>query len=211
MKLTEKLLSYPARWRRSRGFGVHSPFAYSFITKVLREKDAEYYAYAEIAAFCPRARRAGFNEIFAGRDMSVPEAHMLFRVLCHFNPAEIIEIGHGHEVTNVILERAVPRAKVTTWHPETPMASAQGSDTFVLINQIGNADLEHVERLLETLLATGTNTVVTVRNIATLKSNMSLWRRLTETPDFGMCFYDNYTGIYVGRRTLPRQNYEIIL
>ena len=111
MKKLDRLMSYPARWRRSRGFGVHSPFAYHFITKVLREKDAEYYAYAEIAAFCPRARRAGFNEIFAGKDMSVPEAHMLFRVLCHFNPTEIIEIGHGHEVTNIIIERAVPQAK----------------------------------------------------------------------------------------------------
>jgi len=49
MKKLDRLMSYPARWRRSRGFGVHSPFAYHFITKVLREKDAEYYAYAEIA------------------------------------------------------------------------------------------------------------------------------------------------------------------
>lgn len=46
MKKLDRLMSYPARWRRSRGFGVHSPFAYHFITKVLREKDAEYYAYA---------------------------------------------------------------------------------------------------------------------------------------------------------------------
>ena len=210
MKLIENLLSYPARWRRSRGFGVHSPFAYNFITKVLREKDAEYYAYAEIAAFCPRARRAGFNEIFAGKDMSVPEAHMLFRVLCHFNPTEIIEIGHGHEVTNVILDRAVPRAKVVTWHPGKLIPPTAGNIPFVLINQMPHECADEVERLLSALLIDD-DAVVMVRNLASVPQNKRLWQQLITVPEFGMGFYDKYTGIYVGQHTLPHQNFAIIL
>lgn len=34
-----------SRFRTTRGFGVHSPFAYRFITGVLTERDALYYAY----------------------------------------------------------------------------------------------------------------------------------------------------------------------
>ena len=184
MKMLDRLLSYPARWRRSRGFGVHSPFAYNFITKVLREKDAEYYAYAEIAAFCPRARRAGFNEIFAGKDMSIPEAHLLFRILCHFNPTEIIEIGHGHEVTNVILERSVPHAKTTIWHPGKLLIPREGTP-FILINQLPATDYDEIERFFNNHLAEK-EAVVVVRKLDAIPENLQIWRHLLTSPQFGM-------------------------
>ena len=49
MKKLKEILKYPAMWRRSHGFGVHSPFAYHFITKVIGEREAVYYAYPQIA------------------------------------------------------------------------------------------------------------------------------------------------------------------
>lgn len=36
------------RWRHSRGFGVHSPYAYRFVTDVVRPGDYGYYSYQEI-------------------------------------------------------------------------------------------------------------------------------------------------------------------
>lgn len=36
------------RWRHSKGYGVHSPFAYRFVTDVLRPGPYGYYAYNEI-------------------------------------------------------------------------------------------------------------------------------------------------------------------
>lgn len=36
------------RWRHSKGFGVHSPYAYGFVTNVLRPGDYGYYSYDEI-------------------------------------------------------------------------------------------------------------------------------------------------------------------
>lgn len=36
------------RWRHSRGYGVHSPFAYKFVTDVLRPGPYGYYSYHDI-------------------------------------------------------------------------------------------------------------------------------------------------------------------
>ena len=36
------------RWRHSKGFGVHSPYAYKFVTNVLRLRDYGFYSYHEI-------------------------------------------------------------------------------------------------------------------------------------------------------------------
>lgn len=208
----KRLLSYPSRLRRSRGFGVHSPFAYSFITKVLREKEAQYYAYGEIDAFCPRARKATFNEIFAGKDISIPEAHLIFRILCHFNPSHVLEVGHGHEVTNVILSRAVPRAEVRNWdHSLTPqIPDGEGIEPFVLINQF---TMTNYQELADDIFAQmrRRDIVLVVRNIRHLAPARTLWDNLIDFKEFGMAFTDGYTGIFVGRRALPFQIYDIVL
>lgn len=59
------------RWCRSRGFGVHSPFAFRFITVVLRGRDM-YYATQRLES------------------MPDPEWHrLLFRLVCEFSPSRI--------------------------------------------------------------------------------------------------------------------------
>lgn len=210
MRLLKRILSYPSRLRRSRGFGVHSPFAYNFITKVLREKEAQYYAYAEIAAFCPRARKASFNEIFAGQDISIPEAHQLFRILVHFNSQHIMEVGHGHEVTNIILGRAVPHAKVYFWdHARTPqIPPGDDIEPLMLINQIPNQAFDDLAEDIFNHMRRR-DCIIVVRNLYHIKSSRRMWERLLEFKDFGMAFSDGYMGVFVARRSLPSQYYEI--
>jgi len=212
MKMLDRLRSFPRRWRNSHGFGVHSPFAFHFITKVLRDKHAVYYAYAEIDSFCPRARRAGFNEIFAGKDMSVPEARMLFRVLCHFNPDKIVEVGHGHEVTNIIIERSVPAAAVVTWHDTLPAADCESREKgpFVLVNQCNADSADKVAGMIGELLESG-NAVIYVRNLHTVPANRRIWKSLLGNRTSGMAFFDSYTGIFVARSGLPFQKFELML
>lgn len=212
MRALKKLMNYPMMWRTSHGYGVHSPFAFNFITKVIGEKDAEYYAYAEIAAFCPRARKAGFNEIFAGQDMSVPEAWMLFRVLCHFHPENLLEVGHGHEVTNIIFNRAVPKTKIHVWHPDRhPDPALLGkTEPFVLINQF-HTSYEHIlEKYISQLLEKG-ESIYFVRNLDILPKMAQLWKFITSMTDFGMGFTDGYTGIFVARRGLPHQIHKLLM
>lgn len=210
MRTLEKIFRHPLRWRRSHGFGVHSPFAYDFITKVLCEREAAYYAYAEIAAFCPKARRAGINEIFAGKDMSVPEAQMIFRILCYFNPAEIIEMGHGHEVTNIILERAVPKARRTVWHAGRAVRPAESGEPLILINQLTKDETAEAYGFISGLLSER-DAVVIIRNLKMLPGVRTLWERLAGSGIHGMGFFDEYTAVFVGHKGLPHQIFPVVL
>lgn len=75
------------RWWRSRGHGVHSPFAFRFITMVLRGRGV-YYASEELEA--------------------MPEATwnmLLFKLVCEFEPGEVWADGPltAHEARAIAL------------------------------------------------------------------------------------------------------------
>lgn len=70
-------MSRPGRkfnlYRHSRGFGVHSPWAFAIVRDILPERGA-YYVYADI------------NNVF-GRDARL--ARKVFRLLVHLNPSGV--------------------------------------------------------------------------------------------------------------------------
>lgn len=71
------------RWWRSKGFGIHSPFAFYFVTKVLRES-LPYYCYHDIDCMVYDAPE--------GKSASMPKAgelKALLRIICHFIPSEV--------------------------------------------------------------------------------------------------------------------------
>jgi len=209
MRTLKRALRHPSRWRRGKGFGVHSPFAFNFITKVLGEKDAAYYAYADIEACCRKNRRGGFYGRFAGKDKSVHEALMIFRTLCHFNPVEVIEMGHGHEETDIILERAVPEAKRIVWH-RGRITDAETESPFILINRLTPTEADEAYIFLKNLIDK-TDAVIALRDIDVLPCMRQLWEKLCNSTDHGMGFSNDYTAIYVSRRFLPHQIFNIVL
>lgn len=59
-------------WRSGRGFGIHSPFAFRFVTEVLHQPYA-YYSYADL-----------------GSDRA---AHLLVRLMVAFKPGSVALVG----------------------------------------------------------------------------------------------------------------------
>lgn len=88
------LLSYPLlrmqMMRVGRGFTVHSPFAYHFITFVLRER---------LPFYCFRAL------------VTEKADRRLFRVVNYFNPARVAIVGDAPRAREVIA-LACPRAEM---------------------------------------------------------------------------------------------------
>lgn len=76
-------------WRHGRGFGIHSPFAYTLITEVLRQR-YPYYGYADIS---PDRR-----------------IRLLFRLVTHFRPKSVMIVSSQPR----LLEGAVRRASSRT-------------------------------------------------------------------------------------------------
>lgn len=72
------------RWRHGRGFGIHSPFAYDFITRTLRER-LPYYGYDDIDA----ARGCAWSEPL----LPARRLRLLFRILARFNPPVVAVVG----------------------------------------------------------------------------------------------------------------------
>lgn len=78
------------RWRHGKGFGIHSPFAYRFITEVLRQ-EMGYYAYLRMP----------------GND----EYRTVFRVILSLRPESVALVGSG-EYSRAVRE-AVPDACIS--------------------------------------------------------------------------------------------------
>lgn len=73
------------RFRKRCGYGVHSPFAFNFITGVVYEKGS-YYAYAALD-------KKYFPGVFQRFSYSRKRAHFLFRLANYLQPDLILSAG----------------------------------------------------------------------------------------------------------------------
>lgn len=94
----ESRMGLIARYRTSRGFGVHSPYAFRFITRVLRDRNAHYYATAALG-------RSHHDRALCRRMM---------RVAVALSPAAILVTGKVSEAVIDALRAADSRVDVTT-------------------------------------------------------------------------------------------------
>lgn len=208
------LLTHPfktlRRFRTSRGLGVHSPFAFDFITKVLKLHDVSYYAYAEIDSFCIRRHRGDkvVNMGFTAANYDPHEARMLFRVLCHFNPATVLEIGQSSEAMHVLINRAVPNAKSLRWARENPIPIDNDKMCVVVISYVRQENYHMMRRYLLELMDKNPQLVLCIRNLD-FKLNRRLWEEVSTVVTYGMTFHDDYTSVSCLFPRLPHQIFEL--
>ena len=165
------------RWWRSKGFGIHSPFAFYFVTRVLREP-LPYYAYPDI-------ERIAFGSSIPSRELK-----LLFRIVCHFSPAEItLPSGTPGEVAET-LRLADSRVKIV----------ADATDFQYYHDVCDDGGEEFRRRVRHVLDGDG---VIVLRGAGSLK------RELTDSMPYGMTFTDGNILIAVSRRDLPRQDFEV--
>lgn len=90
------------RIRTTKGYGVHSPFAFFFITKVINEK-LPYNAYFDISHHLSKN---------AMDSKEITEIHhLLFRLVNFFQPQNILEIGLDKGISMLFL--IAPSQKIT--------------------------------------------------------------------------------------------------
>ena len=215
MNVLKPLGRYLSRKRHARGFGIHSPFAFSFVCKVLGEK-AGYYAYNII-----ERKAAQLKHSREGRPLSVGKLKMLFRVVNYFRPDTIIAAGHiGEEVFPALLEPD-SRTVVVGLTPGLASAGEYGCritrqakkpPTPTSLTVVGTVDDHAADAAAEVAaLAIRVQCPVILLD-ASHKAGPKILQACRAAMTRGMIFHnDGRIAIIIPRMHLPRQDFRISL
>ncbi len=133
-QLGARYLKYYLNAFNSKGHGMHSPFVFEFITKVLND-DRHFYAYESIEQIRQfllldqkelviedfgagsRVKKENTRKISDIAKSSLKPkkfGQLLFRIVDHYSPANIVELGTSLGITTAYLASAKEGTKVTT-------------------------------------------------------------------------------------------------
>lgn len=223
------------RYNRSKGFGIHSPFAFSFVLRVLRER-LPYYAYEDIEWRRQRAKSLAAKVSRHPRVISSKNAKMLFRVTNYFNPKVILQIGTSYGVSTTAMLDVDTRSKLILYPAGNPhdmiyndivsahgdritrcdsmleaigayQTSRGGGKPFILVNSLIENDMDQAIDIVKSALAE--DGVVILRNLSQLPAMNHLWERVNLLLDHGMSFTNGKLAVIVGFSYLPRQNFSL--
>jgi predicted O-methyltransferase YrrM len=164
-QLAKKYLHYYLTAHNSKGHGVHSPFVFQFILHVLNNRsgyvppvEMEQLRNAllhdqrilEIEDFgagsrVARQKKRRVSELAKSAPKSKKYAQLLFRLVKHYQPKTILELGTSLGVTTSYLSAASPAANITTIEGSKAIAgvAAENFHRLYLENvrlQVGNFD-----------------------------------------------------------------------
>lgn len=143
LQLANKYLRYYLTASNGKGHGIHSPFVFGFIKNILRDKN-KYDSYHVVEAlrekFKSDTRVIEFMDPGAGSvvfptgkrricdiastSLKSPKyAQLLFRIVQHYHPDNIIELGTSLGISTAYLAAGNPDAKLYTCEGVSPIAA----------------------------------------------------------------------------------------
>lgn len=180
------------RFRKRCGYGIHSPFAFGFVTGVIYEK-GEYYAYSSL----PKPEHG------AGCDFRLKDLRLMFRVMNYQRPAVCLCLdGEGASLAGSVLQYMQAGSLRTRmlayeeWNMGTQVDMIFG---------IGHWE-QHIERLIPHLSAGG---MVVVHDICSTREHREAWSRLKGAEQSTVTFDLRDFGIVFCRPELQRQDYVV--
>ena len=139
MNPLKSLLKACARKRHSRGFGIHSPYAFQFVNDVIRPKDYGYYAYDLIDD----------NASLKGNEAR--EAKWFVRLFVFLNTHRVLITGSYPEAATIAAKSL--GKKFVILKPGKPKEFKTG-DILIISSQDCNSELiDKAEKTLTPILA----------------------------------------------------------
>lgn len=168
------------RFIRRQGFGIQSPWAYSFVKDVLYEK-LRYYAYDDLIRLYPERRKT-----------DVRRDEQLFRLVNYFQPSVILVVGECSDCSVEYMRVAGPRVKVTGVTADVLPDIENLSAPFIYIGS--GISLETGCRVVDMKMACdGGCWTLVVDGID--RRNKRLWQSLLEFADGVLTFDMKYRGV----------------
>lgn len=203
--LLTRPLTWIRRFRHRHGYGVHSPFAFEYITQVIYE-NAPYYKYKELDAL-QRQLAPEKGKPWA-RQESRKLKRLLFRMVNHAQPATIIDVGPA-SAASLYLKAA---------KEDAGYLSASGPDELFLEKDVPVDFLYLHDRHRPELLwqafevcapRTRADSVFVVRDIHASKQMKRLWSAMKQHARTGITFDLYDVGILLFDRTKNKQDYIV--
>lgn len=213
MRILTPLGHYLSRKRHARGFGIHSPFAFSFVQKVIGEKSG-YYAYGIIESQRNEERLRGAGV------MPLRHLKLIFRVVNFFRPEKIFIAGTiGNDLFPAILEpdsrirlqMLIQHLDYSGVYSERMTATAglpRELDRGILIT--GNTEGEKLQAASETVRAAVKAGIPIIMLHTGSDSGRKLLNICASAMSRGMIFHnDRSLAIAVPYSYLPRQDFRV--
>lgn len=181
--MSSRLFDYLRCLRGSRGFGVHSPFAFEFILNVLRDRHP-FYAYDTIRELRNQTPRG----------LRPPQwlARLMFRISSRLDYRPIVVLGDLDPVLTRTLTLPSSRMSITA-NPSEAKALYVIADNYT-------SQPPALARLI--------TDIVTDEGSAIVMGHIEAIRMLTTLLPHGMVFTDNrHLSVIVGYRHLPVKKY----
>jgi hypothetical protein len=203
MRNIKQILIRLKRFRYRCGYGVHSPFAFNFITNVIYEK-TPYYAYRELE----NGKRAGHTGKEKESSRSRKINRLLFRLVNWAQPSTVIDSGCS-QITSGYLRAA----KKGTEHMALASVDAIG------LLQGRNIDFLYMDRpedtaFMENLFNYGAGQarerlMIVIRNIYHSTATKTFWKRATADERVGITFDLYDIGILFFDKSKIKQHYTV--
>ena len=192
------------RFRNRCGYGVHSPFAFNFITQIVYEK-TPYYKYKQLT----KEVKEQINKHPKGwNDASVKVNRLLFRMVNHLQPNVIVSIGQPSS-TSLYLQAA---KQDTTLHSYLPQQldkiTTNTKIDFLYIHC--NKNSQDIQKLFDTVInqipPTGVCVIKGIHYSSTMKQS---WKKMIADPRCGITFDLYDVGIIFFDIQKIKQHYRV--
>lgn len=206
--------------RHHRGHGIHSPFVFRLVTRVIEEKNP-YYAYGDISNIIHNT-----PDIYKKPDKY---NHLSFRLINYFNAKKILELGSGEGINSLFLSASSIKAecvcvelsadkrqkaktlyenwdrKIILQNEYIPLTQKQDCIFINLYNF--NTDFKWINEHITPL--TDENSFIIIKGIRTKRKSQALWKQLIamERVTLSLDLYNE--GIIFFKPKLHKRNYAI--
>ncbi len=226
-----------SRYQASKGFGIHSPFAFNFILNVLDEKYG-YYAYEYLQHLRTKViERTRSEHGYTPRVISLSEAAAIFRIANHYNPPLFLSIGSSYGVAVASLLSVSRRSRIIIYETIDNSTAREvlaeyadridnadslqeaidkynterrdADNCFVTINNVSDNDVQAVEDLIDKLVTECG--ILIIRNTGTSRTMKRLWEHCKGCMKYGMSFSNGKMVVAILNPKLPRQDFGIWL
>lgn len=184
------LLNSIRRKIQSKGHGIHSPFAFEFITKIIYS-DYDYYAFSDIKKLLAEAKREPYNERLH---------HLSYRLIQYFKPNRTLEINPENNINSLYISHS--RKEMILHNLEKDADNKQKYDAIFIYSINGETDID----LLLSISEKNSFWLLSGINSGTGKH---IWRKIVKDSRVQFTFDMKDIGIVVLREDFLKSHYLI--